>query len=95
MVRQRDLSAVVRRTILLYDHANHRVPRPTIVHDKQGVNDPHDNPSIAMDEAGYIWVFVSGRGRGRSGFIYRAAELYSVEDFQLVKQLEITYPQPW
>src|SRR5205814_9767927 len=26
-----------------YDHATNRVPRPTIVHDKQGVTDPHDN----------------------------------------------------
>lgn len=78
-----------------YDHANHRVPRPTIVHDKQGVNDPHDNPSIGMDGDGHIWVFISGRGRGRPGFIYQSANPYSVDEFQLVAELEITYPQPW
>ena len=26
-----------------------------------GVDDPHDNPSILIDDQGYIWVFVSGR----------------------------------
>ena len=46
-----------------YDHRRGVVPRPVIVHDKEGVNDPHDNPSIALDEHGHIWVFVSGRAR--------------------------------
>jgi hypothetical protein len=78
-----------------YDHANHRVPRPTIVHDKGGVDDPHDNPSIAMDGDGYIWVFVSGRGTGRPGFKYRSIEPYSVNEFELIAEQELTYPQPW
>jgi len=78
-----------------YDHQNHRVPRPTIVHDKMGVNDPHDNPSISMDADGHIWVFISGRGRGRPGFKYRSTEPYSVDEFHLVAQQELTYPQPW
>ena len=78
-----------------YDHANHRVPRPTVVHDKQGVDDPHDNPSISMDEDGHIWVFVSGRGRGRPGFKYRSAEPYSVDEFELIREQEMTYPQSW
>ena len=42
-----------------YDHKRDVVPRPVIVHDKGGVDDPHDNPSIAIDEYGHIWVFVS------------------------------------
>ncbi len=37
-----------------YDHLHHLVPRPTIVHDKENVDNPHDNPSIALDEAGHI-----------------------------------------
>ena len=55
-----------------YDHAGGVVPRPTIVHDKQGVNDPHDNPSLCIDARGYVWVFVSGRAKRRPGFIYRS-----------------------
>ena len=78
-----------------YDHARHVVPRPTIVHDKGGVDDPHDNSSIALDEDGYVWVFVSGRGRSRPGFKYRSIEPYSVEAFEQVTEEEMTYPQPW
>ena len=78
-----------------YDHERHVVPRPTVVHDKGGVNDPHDNPSIAMDESGHIWIFVSGRGRARPGFKYRSVMPYCVDDFELVSGEEMTYPQPW
>jgi len=78
-----------------FDHRRGVVPRPTIVHDKQGVNDPHDNPSIALDEHGYVWVFVSGRGRHRPGFKYRSVEPFSVDRFERISQEEMTYPQPW
>ena len=46
-----------------FDHKTGRVPRPTIVHDKQGVNDPHDNGSINLDDRGYVWIFISGRAK--------------------------------
>lgn len=78
-----------------YDHREGVVPRPTIVHDKGGVNDPHDNPSISIDGAGHIWVFVSGRGRARPGFIYRSVEPYSTDAFERTYEGEFTYPQPW
>ena len=55
-----------------FDHKTGRVPRPVVVHDKQGVNDPHDNGAINIDSQGHIWIFVSGRGRARPGFKYRA-----------------------
>lgn len=77
-----------------YDHATGTVPRPTIVHDKGGVDDPHDNPSLCIDPKGYLWVFVSGRGKVRPGFLYRSAEPYSIGRFDLVYQGEFTYPQP-
>ena len=77
-----------------YDHDTGRVPRPTMVHDKQGVNDPHDNAAIALDDDGYVWVFVSGRARSRPGFIYRATRPHSVDDFEKVDEREMTYPQP-
>lgn len=78
-----------------YDHARGVVPRPTVVHDKGGVDDPHDNPSINIDEHGHVWVFVSGRGRRRPGFKYRSVEPYSVSEFELISEEEMTYPQPW
>ena len=78
-----------------YDHRTGMVPRPTIVHDKQGIDDPHDNPSIAIDEHGHIWVFISGRGRSRPGFVYRSSEPYSTETFERTHEGEFTYPQAW
>jgi hypothetical protein len=77
-----------------YDHERHVVPRPTIVHDKKTVNDPHDNPSLAIDERGFLWVIVSGRAKKRPGLIYRSTKPYNTDDFELQRQAEITYPQP-
>lgn len=78
-----------------YDHAKHRVPRPTIVRDQRGVDDPHDNASIALDEDGYVWVFVAGRGRRRPGQIFRATTPFSVADFEQIASREQTYSQIW
>lgn len=78
-----------------YDHERDVVPRPVIVHDKQGVDDPHDNASIALDGDGHVWVFVSGRGQKRPGFKYRSLEPYSIDAFERVSEEEMTYPQPW
>lgn len=77
-----------------YDHETGRVPQPTLVLDKQGVNDPHDNAALALDAQGYVWVFVSGRATARPGWKFRAREPYSVEAFDLVGTNEMTYPQP-
>ncbi|MFA7473412.1 MAG: hypothetical protein WCY86_10955, partial [Spirosomataceae bacterium] len=35
--------------ISYYDHEKHRVPKPTVVRDQRGVDDPHDNPSLTID----------------------------------------------
>ncbi|MEX0792954.1 MAG: BNR-4 repeat-containing protein [Pirellulaceae bacterium] len=78
-----------------YDHATGKVAKPVVVHDKGGVDDPHDNPSITMDDEGYLWVFVSGRGRSRPGFIYRSNQPHDINGFELVSEQEMTYPQPW
>ena len=78
-----------------FDHETRSVPRPVIVHDKEGVDDPHDNPSLMLDEEGYVWVFVSGRGRHRPGYKYRSTQPHAIDTFQLVAEEEMTYPQPW
>ncbi|MEX2592453.1 MAG: BNR-4 repeat-containing protein [Anditalea sp.] len=77
-----------------FDHSSKMVTKPTVVYDKQGVDDPHDNPSLAMDAEGYIWVFVSGRGRGRPGFKFKSSEPYNIESFDQITEEEMTYPQP-
>lgn len=78
-----------------FDHTTGKCSKPRIVYDKLGVDDPHDNPSIAMDGAGYIWVFVSGRGRKRPGFKFRSVNPHSIDQFVQVSEEEMTYPQIW
>lgn len=78
-----------------YDHNTGMVSKPTIVCDKNGVNDPHDNPSIMIDDEDYVWVFVSGRGRHRMGFKYRSTKPLSIDGFEKITEEEMTYPQPW
>lgn len=78
-----------------FDHTDSTVIKPTVVYDKQGVDDPHDNPSLLIDPDGYLWVFVSGRGRSRPGFKYRSDDPYDISSFTQVSEEEMTYPQPW
>lgn len=78
-----------------FDHKTGMVARPTVVYDKKGVNDPHDNPSLMIDDEGYIWVFISGRGQKRPGFKYRSKLPYNIDSFDEISTEEMTYPQPW
>jgi hypothetical protein len=78
-----------------YDHQTGTVSKPTIVYDKKGVNDPHDNPSLMIGDDGHIWVFVSGRGRTRPGFKFRSKNPFDINEFEMVTEEEMTYPQPW
>lgn len=78
-----------------YDHKTGMVSKPTVVYDKKGVNDPHDNPSIMIDDQGYIRVFVSGRGRTRPGFKFKSLRPLDISEFEQISEEEMTYPQPW
>lgn len=88
-----------RRQLLImasyYDHAQHRVPQPTLVHVDEGVDDPHDNASLQIDARGYLWVFKSGRNTSRPGTIYRSREPFSCAAFDAVFTDTFTYPQVW
>tara|TARA_R100001369_G_C3326129_1_gene169802 strand:- start:2259 stop:3671 length:1413 start_codon:yes stop_codon:yes gene_type:complete len=77
-----------------FDHKTEMVSRPTVVFDKNGVDDPHDNPSILIDASGYIWVFISGRGTNRPGYKYKSKTPYSIQEFVQITEEEMTYPQP-
>lgn len=78
-----------------FDHKTGMVSKPTVVYDKQGIDDPHDNPSIMIDNEGFIWVFISGRGRKRAGFKYKSKKPFDIGEFLQITEEEITYPQPW
>ena len=77
-----------------FDHKTRLLTKPVVVYDKKGVDDPHDNPSIALDDSGFVWVFVSGRGKVRPGFKFRSKEPYSTNGFDQITEEELTYPQP-
>jgi hypothetical protein len=78
-----------------FDHKTQLVSRPTVVYDKSGVDDPHDDPTIMIDDDGYIWVFVSGRGNSRKGIKLRSNEPYDINDFTQVSMEVFAYPQIW
>ena len=77
-----------------YDHKTGMVPRPTLLLDK-GTTDAHDNPTIMLDDDGYVWIFSSSHGTARPSFIHRSTEPYSVESFQHVLTTNFSYTQPW
>lgn len=79
----------------VFDHKTKMVSKPTVVYDKGGVNDPHDNPSLMIDDDGYIWVFISGRGKTRPGFKFRSKLPLNIDSFEMITTEEMTYPQPW
>lgn len=66
-----------------FDHQARTVPRPTILLDKH-TSDAHDNPVIAVDDEGYVWVFSTSHGRARPSYIHRSREPYSIDRFELV-----------
>src|SRR4051812_26025885 len=69
-----------------FDHSRKVVPKPVIVYDKAGVDDPHDNASLSIDGSGYIWVFVSGRNTTRPGIILKSNKPYQVDSFEKIKE---------
>jgi hypothetical protein len=77
-----------------YDHATGLVPRPTILLNK-GTDDAHDNPVIALDEQGYVWIFSSSHGTARPSFITRSVRPYAVDAFEPVLTTNFSYPQIW
>jgi len=75
-----------------YDHKTGLVPRPTMVIDKL-TDDAHDNPTIAMDASGHVWIFASSHGTARPSYIFRGKLPHSVDDFELVRTTNFSYPQ--
>ena len=67
-----------------YDHEAGMVAQPTILLDK-GTHDAHDNPVIAMDDAGYIWIFSTSHGGLRPSYVHKSLQPYNVDAFALMK----------
>ena len=88
-----------------YDHRTGLVPRPTILLDKR-TTDAHDNPVIAVDDDGFIWIFSTSHGTSRPSYIHQSVRPYDVNEFvqvpatkvqedQEVPMTNFSYMQPW
>jgi len=54
-----------------YDHSTGQAARPRILLNKQ-TEDAHDNPTLAVDNAGHLWIFSASHGKSRPSFIHRS-----------------------
>jgi BNR repeat-containing family member len=77
-----------------YDHNTGKVPRPTILLNKH-TDDAHDNPTLMVDDQGFIWIFSPSHGTARPSYIHRSKKPYSIEDFERITVTNFSYPQPW
>ena len=77
-----------------YDHETGAVSRPVCLVDK-GTTDAHDNPVLSIDDAGRLWVFASSHGTARPSYILRSRRPYEIAEFELVRETNFSYPQPW
>lgn len=85
---RKDLSGILLHMVSYYDHATGTVPRPTILLDKQ-TKDAHDNPVIAVDDQGYIWIFSTSHGTSRPSYIHRSKEPYRIDEFEQIHATKI------
>lgn len=80
--------------ISYYDHATGQVPRPRILLNKH-TEDAHDNPTLQVDDHGYLWIFSASHGTGRPSYIHRSAKPWSIEAFERIAVMNFSYTQPW
>lgn len=77
-----------------FDHATGMVPRPRILLNKH-TDDAHDNPTLSIDDQGYLWIFSSSHGTSRPSFVHRSKQPYSIDEFEPVWKTNFSYTQPW
>lgn len=88
--------------ISYYDHRTGKVARPRVVRDTN-TGDAHDNPSLSIDEDGFLWVFCNVHGNAdRRALLYKGTRPYSIDSFREVElpedvfpQQRFNYAQPW
>ena len=76
-----------------YDHRTGMVPRPVILINKK-TDDAHDNPVMAIDDGGYIWIFSNAHGTGRPAYIFRSDKPYSIDGLTEVLKTNFSYGHP-
>ena len=77
-----------------YDHVTGMVPRPVRLLQKR-TSDAHDNPTLAIDSDGHLFVFSAAHGISRPSYIHRSVRPYDISEWELVDQTNFSYPQSW
>ena len=98
------LNREILNLVSFYDHKTGQVTRPRVVL-RRGTNDAHYNPTLAVDDAGYVYVFCNSHGRGAElgredptfgrSYIFRSVRPGSIESFERVRDDNFSYSQAW
>lgn len=75
-----------------FDHETKTLARPQIVIDKH-TTDAHDNPVLAVDDEGFIWLFSASHGTQRPSCISRSVRPHDITAFEIVRRGNFSYPQ--
>ncbi len=70
--------------VSFYDHATGKVPKPTLLLDKQ-TTDAHDNPVVSIDAQGYIYILSTSHGTNRPSYIHKSIKPYDIRTFKKVE----------
>lgn len=94
----------IQNMVSFYDHDTGEVARPVSVVERR-TNDAHYTPSLAIDDAGHIYLFANCHGTGYEqprddptygqGYIFRSKEPYSIDAFEQVLKQNFSYSQAW
>jgi BNR repeat-containing family member len=85
---------VLLHMVSYYDHKTGMVPRPTILLNKH-TDDAHDNPTLMVDDKGFIWIFSASHGTARPSYIHRSRKPYSIDAFDRILTTNFSYAEPW
>lgn len=78
-----------------FDHATKTFPRPRILLNKK-TSDAHDNPALAIDSDGHLWIFSNTHGPQKRSSIHRSVKPHSIDAFETVAaEISLSYGQPW
>ncbi len=83
-----DANSTLLHMVSYYDHSTGEVPQPTLVLDKQ-TTDAHDNPVLAIDDQGYLFVFSTSHGTSRPSYIHRSKIPYDINEFEPVEATKL------
>lgn len=84
----RDLPGILLHTVGCYDHHTGLLSRPVVLLDKRTC-DAHDNPVLAVDKTGHVWIFSTSHGTLRPSFVHRSVEPYAIDRFERIDATRI------